>query len=377
MNNIHPANFFTKILLKNGLFNISNINSETVKKILGWYAKIFIEEPFRLYEYYTQDTKIQRYQIEHPPIFILGHWRSGTSILQSLLTRDPNRGYLHKYASVFPASFLCSENLLMPPIKFITNCFELKKNISEISVSWEWDTPGELDIAMTTLFSSYSPHWGHVFPNNEFNYYMDKYLFFDTATRREENKWKEICLSLLKKVSIKNNHRQLIIKSPGNTARVKQLLDLFPKAKFVYIHRNPFDVFYSNKKMWHIIIENLSFQQISESQIRNIILKTYKRVIENYLDTRTLIPGGNLVELRYEELINKPMYNLAQIYKRLSLPGFDYAKSYFQEFISNHIEDNRSKYNYETNTVADIEQYWELSLQKWPYRNPVVTVAAE
>jgi hypothetical protein len=33
--------------------------------------------------------------------------------------------------------------------------------------------------------------------------------------------------------------KPLLIKSPVHTARVRLLLKLFPKAKFIYIHRHP------------------------------------------------------------------------------------------------------------------------------------------
>jgi hypothetical protein len=37
-------------------------------------------------------------------------------------------------------------------------------------------------------------------------------------------------------------HKPLLIKSPVHTARVRRMLKLFPKAKFVFIHRHPLQV---------------------------------------------------------------------------------------------------------------------------------------
>jgi hypothetical protein len=36
-----------------------------------------------------------------------------------------------------------------------------------------------------------------------------------------------------------------LLKSPVHTARVELLLQLFPKAQFIYIHRDPYTVFKS------------------------------------------------------------------------------------------------------------------------------------
>ncbi len=33
---------------------------------------------------------VRQVEIKHPPLFIVGHYRSGTSLLHELLDRDPN-----------------------------------------------------------------------------------------------------------------------------------------------------------------------------------------------------------------------------------------------------------------------------------------------
>jgi len=367
MKNINPIFFFSKQLFRNKQFNPENLNTESLKRITAWYIKLFLIEPFRWYELITRDKQVRSHRLKKPPIFILGHWRSGTSFLQTLLAKDPARGFLHKYASVFPESFLSSEDFLKPLIQKITNTFNTKENISKISVSWEWDTPGELDIAMITLFSPYSPHWGHVFPEDKFDYYMDKYTYFTTATAEEERQWKEICRYLINKTSIKHNQRQLIIKSPANTARIEQLLDLYPKAKFIYIHRNPYDVFYSNLKMWKVILNNLSFQQIDRQQITDNIFVTYKKLLESYIQYRTLIRNGNLIEIRYEKFIEDPLIGLRKIYHALSLDGFNNAAPSFQHFLKGQKKHTISNYQYEPEIVRRIEAEWHFSLKKWPY----------
>lgn len=377
INSIHPIRFFTRQLVEHDQFKKGNLSWDTFKKISAWYSKLILIEPFQIYERLSRNKQIKNHQLKEPPVFILGHWRSGTSFLQSLLSCDPRRGFLHKYASVFPESFLCSEKILKPLIRNITDSFATKRKISQISVSWEWETPGELDIAMITLFSPYSPHWAHVFPDDEFDYYMDKFTYFHTATPAEEKQWKQTCRYLINKVSIKNNRRQLIIKSPANTARIEQLLDLYPDAKFIYIHRNPYDVFYSNLKMWNVIIDNLSFQSISREQIIDNIFKTYRKLLKQYLQRRSQIPDANLIELRYENLMKTPLKILENSYNTLTLKGFHNAKSSFEDFLKDQEKKSSSQYSYSSNIVERIQNEWDFSLKEWPYKSPHKNVAAE
>ena len=49
----------------------------------------------------------------HPePVFILGHWRSGTTLLHNLLALDPRLAYVNYYQAAFPGHFLISQSWL-------------------------------------------------------------------------------------------------------------------------------------------------------------------------------------------------------------------------------------------------------------------------
>lgn len=54
---------------------------------------------------------IQRTEITKPPIFILGHWRSGTTLLHDLLAQDIAQfNFANTYQVVNPLTFLLTEN---------------------------------------------------------------------------------------------------------------------------------------------------------------------------------------------------------------------------------------------------------------------------
>src|SRR4051812_38965344 len=49
-------------------------------------------------------------QVEiQPPLFILGHYRSGTTHLHNLLAVDPRFAYLNAFQACYPHTFLLSE----------------------------------------------------------------------------------------------------------------------------------------------------------------------------------------------------------------------------------------------------------------------------
>jgi len=76
------------------------------------------------------------------------------------------------------------------------------------------------------------------------------------------DRWKTTYDYFLKKISYKNNGKPILLKSLVNTAKIKQILDLYPNAKFIHIHRNPYDVYFSTWKLYKSILPLLSFQNV-------------------------------------------------------------------------------------------------------------------
>ena len=336
---------------------------------LPWLGKFLLTEPFRQFEKIKTDRKVKKKRLCKDPVFVLGHWRSGTSFLQYLLGQDPQFGYLNKFQAIFPELFLTSENILKPIVKKISKQFETRDNVKDISVNWDWDSPSELDIALTTFCSPASPHWGHTFPHNHKEYFR-KYLFLNEATKEDRKLWKKTYDYLIKKLTIENDDKQIVIKSPGNTARIRYLLEMYPNAKFLYIHRNPYDVFYSNIKLWNTLLDILSFQDFDRSQIHSIILDNYEMLLKSYLTDRELIPDNNLVEIRFEEFADNPLPHLEKAYDILNLENFVQAEPEIRHFLDLQKKGGSSGYDYDDDIIQRIDNRWQFSFDEWPYPLP-------
>ncbi|MCB1496736.1 MAG: sulfotransferase, partial [Bauldia sp.] len=58
-----------------------------------------------------RETRVQ------PPVFIIGHWRTGTTLLHELLDCDPRFAAPTTFQCMFPESFLMTQRLVRPWIK--------------------------------------------------------------------------------------------------------------------------------------------------------------------------------------------------------------------------------------------------------------------
>lgn len=357
----HPIRNLTNLLKKHSIDSRTNLS-----RIALFYLKLILQEPFRILEKINYSDKIQKHKLKKDPIFIIGHWRSGTSFLQYLLGKDPQFGYMNKFQVVFPDIFLHSERLLKPLIKSIPKTFNITRDAQNMSINLELDSPSEIEIALTTIISPTSLHWGHIFPENAREYF-EKFLFFEQIDKKELEHWKSSYHHLIKKVSLKNEGRQVLIKSPGNTSRVNKLLELYPDARFIFIHRNPYDVFYSSKKLWNTLLDNLALQDFTEAQMEKEIIYVYKELMSRYIQQRSEVPKGQLVEVHFEKFMENPLSVLQEVYTDLSLQRFEKAKPQIETFLKNKASGKTSRYNYEPHILETINKEWSFAFSEWDY----------
>lgn len=360
-NRRHPVQNLTDQLRKHHAFKKGNFS-----KIAVFYLKLFLQEPLRILEEVNYSNAIRDHKLLKDPIFIIGHWRSGTSFLQYLLSQDRQFGYMNKFQVVFPDIFLYSEPFLKPLISKIPKKFNFTKDAQNMSINLNLDSPSEIEIALTTMISPASLHWGHIFPEDAGRYF-EKYLFFDRAETAEIEHWKEDYQYLIKKISLNSDGRQVIIKSPGNACRMDKLLELYPKARFIFIHRNPYDVFYSSKKLWNTLLDNLALQEFSGRQMEDEIVGVYKKLMKGYLKQRKNLPKEQLAEIRFENFVTEPVSELAKIYEKLDLDGFEQAESEFHRFLQNKAEGKSSSYEYEERVIERLNKEWGFAFKEWNY----------
>jgi NACalpha-BTF3-like transcription factor len=147
------------------------------------------------------------------------------------------------------------------------------------------------------------------------------------------NQWKSIYSYILSKFSLTANNKRLILKNPVNTGRAALLHSMFPGSAFVFIHRNPYEVFLSTRNLYRKVMPLCQLQSISDQEVDHFILKNYSRQLEQYFIDREKIPSAQLIELRYKDLELEPMVTLERIYKELDLNGFEQASQHFSEYL--------------------------------------------
>jgi len=100
---------------------------------------------------------IERTEIP-PPVFVLGHWRSGTTHLHNLLAVDKRFAFPNNYDALFPHSILSMENVHSPFIQWFLSPRRPMDN-----VAWTMKSPQEDEFALCVM-THMSPRMGLLFP---------------------------------------------------------------------------------------------------------------------------------------------------------------------------------------------------------------------
>ncbi len=308
----------------------------------------------RLYGAAVDATTVQ------PPLFVLGHYRNGTTHLHNLLATDPRFAYLNNFQANQPRTFLTTEAVGARLGAFFTM---RKRPHDDVRLDLRVPTEDELALCADTFLS---PHMAWHFPARA-EHYNRRYLTFEQASEQERRRWLASLARLARKLTFKYD-RPLVFKSPLHTARIPLLLAAFPDARFVHLHRDPFRVFLSTRNMERKVEPLFRYQKSRWQNLDERILWRYRTLYAAFFRHVGSIPAGRFVEVSYEQLERDPLGTLAQIYEALQLPPFAEARPHVQAYLA-------SLRGYRKNVYPEIEaalrrrivQAWGFCFDAWGY----------
>jgi hypothetical protein len=333
---------------------------KSLPKFLYITFVIILLTPVRLIEKLLFDIRVKKTKIDKDPIFILGHWRSGTTYLVNMLSQDEQFGVTNAIHCFSPNMFLVAYKVLEKVLKQI-----LPKHRHMDSMPLDTVSSQEEEFAIANM-STLSNYHLVPFPMNRNKY--KKYAYFRNMSEEEITEWKEKYLYLIKKVTFQQKGKRLLLKSPTNTGRIKQLLELFPNARFIHICRNPYKVYVSTKRLYDKFFPVFELQErIPEEESEETQFEIYENMYKKYFQERDLIPKGHLIEVRYEDVIKDPLGNIEKMYTQLGLDGFEKAKPAIERYIESVKNYKPNKYKIDPRLKRKISQRFDFTFKKFGY----------
>ncbi len=302
--------------------------------------------------------RVRRTPIREAPLFIIGHWRTGTTLLHELLILDPRHTYPNTYQALEPNHFLLTEALISRWMWFL---MPSRRPMDNMNMGFDRPQEDEFALCMLGVPSSYLTI---AFPNRPHAY--PEYLDLQGLTPRQLSSWKKAFYGYLQRLTFKTPKR-LVLKSPPHTCRIGVLLELFPDARFVHIVRDPYVVFPSTVNLWKSLYRAHGLQKPTFEGLEEHVFETYLRIHEGMERGRPLIAPDRLFELRYEELIKDPVGRMRELYETLKLGGFEEVRPRLEEYLASQAGYETNRYELTPERRAEIARRWSAAIQRYGY----------
>lgn len=298
-----------------------------------------------------------------PPLVVIGHWRSGTTHLANLLAATGRFGVATPIAVGMPWDMLGLARLLRP---LLVRALPEGRYIDKVAVTP--DAPQEDEIALASMAPASFYH-GIYFPSR-FGEALRGGLFFEGVTDDERRRRLDAIATFNRKVFL-DQGRPVLIKNPVYTACPATLRALFPGAKFVHIHRNPYDVAVSMRNFHARLLEALALQRFDHVDIDEAIFSVYREMMRRFeVETVGWAPP-ELVETGYDALNADPVGTLRQIFDGLGLGDFGEAEPRVRAYLDSIASYRPNRFREDPALAARVARELGPWLDKWGYRIPV------
>jgi len=297
-------------------------------------------------------------KVTQPPIFILGHWRSGTTLLHELLVLDERHTSPNSYQCFAPHHFVVTSWFAYRFLKFL---IPAKRPMDNMVMGWHRPQEDEFALANLGVPSTYRDI---TFPNGR--PHAPEYLTLEGVPSEDLERWKKALWTFLRNVNYQDP-RRIVLKSPPHTGRLRVLRAMFPDARFVHITRDPLVVFPSTVNLWTQLYKKHGLQTPRLEGLDEYVFDSFERMYRSFERDRSDVPANRLVDVRYDDLIQDPIAQVRGIYEQLELGGFDQLEPKLSEFWSGQAEYRTNHFELDDHTKAEVRRRWGPWMQKYGY----------
>ena len=259
------------------------------------------------------------------PIFIIGHWRTGSTYLHQLMNLDPELCTPSLFEVAVPDSFLVSYPYYRPIFKQVVS---EHRPMDQVKIGM--DEPQEDEYAIYRM-TNFSPLENLVFPKSN-GYFLNHGSSF-LPGGDQLIQWKKVVKEYYKKLSFRNKKR-IVSKNPFNSFRITELHEMFPEAKFIHIVRHPYCVVPSTIHMWNILRKQNALNNNGAVPGFSEVVGVLRNLLETVEKDRAGLPPGSMVQIRFEDLEASPVEVLRSAYREIGLPFSEKLKEEILSFMA-------------------------------------------
>ncbi|WP_020181385.1 sulfotransferase [Methylopila sp. M107] len=306
------------VLAKDRRFRLSHIGPYIAALAVNIQRKPFVEKT-RADVAATPDD----WHLASPPVFVVGFWRSGTTLLHEMIAADRAFASPLLLDILFPSDARYLQKYKRKALGAIADVktdetgapIYPTRKVDLVEVSLE--RPQEEELAMCHLAA---PSFFRVsfFPRQRAEHIDDALFAAPGSPAREA--WRSAHRRFLKTLVNKYRGKRLLLKNPANSTRVADLMEMYPNALFVRIDREREATLKSFQRMMDLSIEQFSLQGSAKPFTREEAEALHTRVLAKLDADWATVPAERKTSLTYDTLVADPVKAVREVYRDLGLP---------------------------------------------------------
>ncbi len=213
------------------------------------------------------------------PVFIIGHPRSGTTFIHHLFTQTDEMAAFTTWQLLFPA--ITARKIVKPIVRFLTRKKPMILIPEEAGHQISLDSVEEDEMLFLHNHDTQFVIIGTPMGFTEKDYRDVR--FNDLQPRKQRIRSARFLKSIFQRHIYDTGKTQIFAQTHFSTHRIKTLLEVFPDAKFIYMHRMPEDTLPSYLSLNHNTLDILwGMHRFSEAQKATFNNRRYRHSLELY-----------------------------------------------------------------------------------------------
>ena len=240
------------------------------------------------------------------------------------------------------------------------------------NMSYSWASPQEDEFALCALGAP-SPYEALLIPALMHN--PRTLLHLNQRSDTEKVRWCDTFRYLLRLLTLQQKGKTLVLKSPSHGLKLATLRVLFPKARYVVIHRNPYEVFASNLKLWKTLLNLYSLVDFSMREVEDFVLEAYVLHEEAISDGCNDLDRPFLARVRYEDLVARPIQEMMRVFEGLELGMFEDVRPALERYLASVKDHKRNTFSLSQDQKARVDARWGGIISRKGYYWPAETLS--
>jgi hypothetical protein len=275
------------------------------------------------------DEPVQR------PLFVLGMPRTGTTVISYLLDQDPTRRSLLHWQCVHPIPPASTETLRTDPrclalLDEQRNILEFVKQAKMALPHWEdADGPTEDMFIHNQDFKGLS--WDSFLPTDRYARWL-----FDETDMSSTYEYQKRYLQVLQSKA----PGTWSLKMPSHSVHIEALLKVFPDARLIWAHRDPYKATGSLCNLWRLpqsLVMNTEL--LDQADMGRAATWQMRYHVDRPLRARDRIGDDRFFHMYYHEMMRDPMDVMRRIYEWTDEPLTAETEARMRNWVAEHPQD--------------------------------------